>query len=917
MSSKFTASAKTVVYTATAEISLAGGVPGVLMAGSASGVGATTGDLSSATPSAALAGVAAGVGVVEGALSADLPGVVNLEGVASGSGAAAGDLTATAPSAVPLAGVAAGDGVSTGALTATAPTEADLAGSAAGQGAATGDLSASGPSDAALAGTAAGVGSATGDLSTAAAASTISSIQILDATPLDVTNDYGDSAARTGINGNGWVAKAELPYVIGATFDPSKLIFEISSPRWDGVTTTYFTRYVRGTVLLRRQYTANNLVPITNKQQSVSGLTLTVHFALDDIVFAGCSIVSVTAEAGYYGSEAAGSVGGTKTNASTRAYYKALGAFLNMQHDRAVGSGYVVEFSAAHAYGMNGRMVYKVDFVATDASSNTAATQTATTPVLSNIQTQGNICEVYRATIPTTALNQGDICQVNALVYPWIGDSSAVLNLAVDGFAWPTNNPLTPLRFVCDKNETYGGAIAYVKSGASGGVVSRTAATARATPFPTIATASAALATFNNANSTPAHNDHSGSTIYLMDDGSGGAVEHTISASITTASGNCWTDVKVDPLATGAVSLGLSTARGVPDKFRWFVNINQTAGNGFDGGSGGATKMLAFGGGTLNSAAAGAPLNYRNGLTYLSNVTIVASGNRTMLEGFTTTHTQTALALGVIAESQSSDGRVLGFAVMGCRFKRTAIQEVDPASYTTWSSQDGMYLYNNWFRDVRSSGTINVLGNNRAYSIGLALIQNLIEVAGNQRGLGLFADGTAKACDNVLAFHNTIVGGRLNLFYADAAAAAGVLKRGFARFNICNDTWNCKTDSFTGVTTVTGRVGNWETVHNVHNKGNIIAVGSANKSVPEQDGTSWLGQWWPDGTFYVGSIAFTDDKSLPIGTGAMGGAYTLTGASHPAYDQVLTGEAMLAYDQAGVTRRNDDTGASGCFERTV
>ncbi|MCV5208912.1 hypothetical protein OFC00_28890, partial [Escherichia coli] len=91
---------------------------------------------------------------------------------------------------------------------------------------------------------------------------------------------------------------------------------------------------------------------------------------------------------------------------------------------------------------------------------NLSATMTAAAPQLSAIQTKGQIGEVYAAAIPLANLTQGDLCRVNAKVFPWIGNASAVLDLLVDGVAVTGDatsiNPQTPLRFCCDKTGGYG-----------------------------------------------------------------------------------------------------------------------------------------------------------------------------------------------------------------------------------------------------------------------------------------------------------------------------------------------------------------------------------------------------------------------------------------------------------------------------
>lgn len=731
--------------------------------------------------------------------------------------------------------------------------------------------------------------------------SEINTVTIWGSTLLDATGDWGSGTTREGIDVDGYVAQITMPYRVAATFDPTKIIHEITDPGYDGSGTTTVVRQVRGTVVLRRQYTAQ-----ASFQQSNDGVTVTIFYALEAVVYQGSTLTKVTAEAGYYGDLEPGTVT-NKTNNSARPYYKPLCAWINTQHERATGT-YNVELAVAHIYGRNGRMAGRVEFTTTDGNGHTAAKQTSADTALSSIQTQGNITEAFKASIPVTALDQGALCTVDADVFPWIGDSSSVLRLSTDGFAWPTANPQTPLRFWLDKSATRG-AYAFVRAGASGGTVSKTLATARAAPFPTLSAAFTALATFNGG-------DHSGSTIYLMDDGASGAVAHTIAAGISTTAGNCWTDIRVDPSAVGAVSLDMTATRSIPDKVRWFVDITHTAGNGFDSGSTPNSKMLAFGGGTITSTSTGS-LHYRIGLNWLTNVTINATSNRAMMAGYATTRTQTVLALGVIAEGATGAGTVLPYAMIGCRLRRFALQEINPASLTSNDDQDGMFVMNNWFRQLQSSGTLVALLSQRETARGMAIIQNLFEGAANQTCVRLGGDGTNVECDNVLFYHNTMVGGRFNNCYTDVAAAVGVRRRVKLRYNICNDTWNCKTDTFTTQTTTTGRTGNWENHNMVDNWGNVASNGSANFADPDPNGGSWLGSRWDNDAWEVGSMAFTDDKSLPIGTGALGGTYSLVGSSHPAYDRVMAGEAVLKYDIAGVARRNDGTGAAGCYERTV
>jgi hypothetical protein len=748
--------------------------------------------------------------------------------------------------------------------------------------------------------------------------SAIATLNIMSATPLlDATSDYGDATSRTGVNGNGWVGRVTVPYLAGQTFDPTKISLVVSDPGYDGTGTTTVSRTITGRAVLRRQYTAQ-----TSRQQSNDGVILTVYFSLSDDIYQGSTIVGGTAAASFYGASAAGSIASI-TNNSTMAYPKPLFAWLNLQHERVTGSGYDVEAVAFHKHARNGRQVARVEFIGADASAHTAATQTASSTSLSALQTQGNIAEAYKATIPLSGLTQADLCQVNAKVYPWIGDSSAVLDLAVDGVTWPTAQSQTRLRFLNDKTGTYGGAIAYVKVGASGGTVSLTGATARAAPFPTIPAAVAALVTFNNGRSS-GHNDHSGSDIYLMDDGAGGAGVHIVAADINGAAGLCWTNIRPDPLATGAVSMRTHTSNnyGLADLIRFCCNIEQY--HYFNSGVDPSNLRVAFDGVAsfdTTNAVSDVPLTYRIGLIYQRNVTYTGTQNSIYdnLSGYSSTRTQCALALGMISENASNNVEMrAAHAIIGCRFKR---HTVNPNAGGNFDPSDGGVIYNNWFRDCRLA---NFLLGEIAYSRGLAIIQNVFErdaVSVSISAINLGGDGASVAVSNVVMQHNTIPGDdsgcRLNVAYADVAGAAGVIKNVEMRFNLLCQ-YNCKTDTYTGGTSVTGRVGNWRRRYTVGDLGNVVLqgdTGSSSSTIPNPDGGSWLGEAWPAATYNVGAanVTFTD---LKAGAGRAGsGVYSLTGGSNAAYAQVPAGLSVLAYDIAGVARKTDGAGAAGAYER--
>lgn len=150
--------------------------------------------------------------------------------------------------------------------------------------------------------------------------------------------------------------------------------------------------------------------------------------------------------------------------------------------------------------------------------------------------------------------------------------------------------------------------------------------------------------------------------------------------------------------------------------------------------------------------------------------------------------------------------------------------------------------------------------------------------------------------------------------YSDVAAAAGVQKRMTSRFNIFHD-FNVKTDTFTTVTSVTGRTGNWRYRYQVGCEGNVCVLGGDDGTTAPSP-VSWLGDHWPASS-KPGAATVTYAAFAAGTAGAGGGDYALTGVSNDAYGRVASGQGVLRYDHSGTVRRHDGTGAAGAYERTI
>jgi hypothetical protein len=740
-------------------------------------------------------------------------------------------------------------------------------------------------------------------------ASTITSLTIMGPSPLlDATNDYSDATARIGVNGNGWVAKAVMPYLALQNFDPTKISIVVSDAGFSAANVTASrTRTIRGGRVLRRQYAAQ-----TSKQQSNNGIDFTVYFSLigDNAEFATVydsstsTLVSATAATNFYGGAAAGTIAGL-VNSSTRAAPAPLTAWVTRQHDFITGN-FDVEAAVYHKHGAFGQMVAGVRFWAEDSQGTPNSTPNVDTnaPVLSTVMTQGFKPEVYKATLSPTNLTQADLCFVYMIVYPWVGPAWSLKVNRADPGATIINTlaPMVPLRVLNDKSVAWTGAHAAVKVGAAGpGSVQATRALAEqaANQFQTIAAALAALPAWNNTNK--GHNTHDGSTVWLLDDG-GVDIEHSTSgiAGGTATSGKCWTIIKPSPSNTAVASVKIDGGvTYVPPLLSWEANVRQVTTNAFYGNA--ALTPIAYRNCTLTwvSTGFGQTLGYQQ-LPIQHNVTV---GGQFLPEGYHVGTLMTTLA-------QSSDRQSQSPCAIGSRFYRTIV-------YEDVNTLDGRVFANNQYLGMTAGGNSIGLGNAKAVVKGIAFVQNVVEnYASTNPNVTIAGDSSSVAVDNILNIYNTLAGGRSNTGYADVAAAAGVLKYLTSRFNL-NQQVNSKSDMFGQPAQGTGRVGNWAYINGV-DRWELSLKPDAAGNTTTGDGY-WNGELWANPQHInvgVANVTFTLDASND-GTNVGNGTYTLTGVTNAAYNGIPANKAALKFDMAGIARLNNGTGAFGAYERTL
>jgi hypothetical protein len=765
-----------------------------------------------------------------------------------------------------------------------------------------------------------GLGLAFGRSAGPIALSTITSLKIMGATPLlDATGDYSDATARIGVNANGWACEAILPYLAATTFDPEKITLTLSDPGYTSSGTTTRSRTVRGGKLLRRQWNNTGVSQVQrcdlDGTPNVAGSYYKVYFSLiGDLAelataYTGTTISSATAASGYYGVASAGAIP-SPVNNSTRAYPKPLSAWINRQHDICGAGGMYVELAVASHFAQFNQAVARVEFIGTDSSANTAATQTTSLPTLSTLVTKGQPPEVYAATIPMTALTTADLCFVNVKIYPWIGDSTAIYDSAVDGitptgnFSISTNNPQTSLRFVNDKAATYATKHVAVQAGAGGGTVQNSYALAITTPYPTIRAALVALQAANAAAGL-AHNDLGGGKVWLYNI-SGSAVAFDPGDTITSlTAGKCLMEVRAAPDNNAGVSVLRTTTSSVVSLTSWHVDMGNHSGQWRGGGVG------YFCDGTH---VAPSLLPNQEGTYGFLNTTFT-----NWCPEFAAATSDIISLIGCETSSGATvDATTRSRIIIGCNFLRVSFNDIPEANLSGRTSQDGKFIFNNKFLSVGFNSTLAQVGSATgpvlSWSRGIAFVQNVIErarTAATAPALSLNADSTTATSETYLFAGNTIVGNRVVRCYTDAVATAGVIKRMSSRFNLIDED-NRKTDYFATAVSCTG---NWSVVNSVDFWDVVIEGSSSGGDTPAVG--AWIGEYWGSNTNYnvlVANVPFVSDQSFR-GTNAGNGDYQLSGGSNAAYATVPASKNFSRYDLAGNLRLTTALAASGAYER--
>ena len=656
----------------------------------------------------------------------------------------------------------------------------------------------------------------------------VESIQILDSTPLDVIG-------TVGINPNGWVAKVVIRNTaILPVFKAEQLSFTVTDPGYTNTgSVTSVQRTIRGVAILRRQFTN------TGKLYDLQNKTLTVYVSLSDNIYTATSIGNVTIASDFF-PKCKGSPPITKTNSSTKAYPKPVFGWITCQNQIVRDQTYTVEAVAFHPYARNGRQVACMQFYSKSSTNVVSADVTVSSTQLSQVITRNNIPEVYRATVSISQCTEPGtgtkpaINKMHARVYPFIGDSNAVLDTSTISF-WPTHSPFTPLQFAKDTTNALLPYYAYVKIGVTGGAANSDPAMARTTPFPTIYAATQALFSTYCPSRSSGKTCLDGCVIRLMDNDGADAVHTNAGDNTTNAYYQYTTGLAIlekDPLATANVTL-MSANKSTAYSYSLWPNIlvrNLSLRVGASNFAilGGVRSSSLFGIFVVDNCTVSSDVNvpYNTavgssskmlfdgiGLRYIYNTSFVGSNNLVLGffgEGNSTWANMTNCIIAGCDATVSYKFRPINdtvFMLIGNNFPNFSLARCRNQDFAGgnpgYTKEDsGRIIYNNKLLEADlSTRTVAV-----TLTAPVAIVQNQFEyITANTA----FSNGTTAVkifgnsdytAGSVYLQYNTVVGGSLSMAACDTAntktGTSGVQRDIYASYNvydsveILNDRYN-------------------------------------------------------------------------------------------------------------------------------
>lgn len=670
----------------------------------------------------------------------------------------------------------------------------------------------------------------------------------------------------SGLNTNGTYS-----YGLGANnalTGAEKLKIALTSQGFDDTgTATTLPRTVVGTLRVRKPYPDNAAA-----DETLDADVLRVRIALSDYVYSGDSNLTATLSAGLYtqgGTNSAAASSLSVTNSSAVAYPKVIAnwAWPGWQLLGATTDLRVVAFNR---HAQSGRPVRAVKFTLIGGGVTNSAVSIR--PEIVRTHRDAVPVQEYVGRVSTTDFTNETIVTTHFAAYPWIGDAASVVDTSDAVYSNPT--PMYARQTnVVDRLGTYGYAVAVV---ATNGNDSTGAATTRAafstnTPPAAFRTINKAAKAIQGTNNTLYGRNQSEGIIYVQ----AGDYAWAGSANSVTGTGYTWLEIMPYP---GIASRLWNLTNAVADKHVGAATRTKVVGASvtspvlvtFD-----VTDNLWLDDCAINSTAGALFYQVNDWRITRSTIQSMSQGIRP----YSTENMPPVLIRGNVISNTSAINLV--YTVIG-NYSMSA--NSSGATWVDWFASQGppmsvpIFAFNHLARGTNNNAAALKVGQGRTNVVGAAIVCNLFEQAGTatQPAFQVASDdstATTQTADNVILWHNTATGQRVNVAYCDTLAATPSRALWSMRGNLFED-GNIKTDTFS---TNGLRIGNWPAVWGVGSSGNAwsenFSAGAAGSFVPEFVGiNSYLpalvqGTPVASGTNAVTWIRFVDRQSY-VGTGA-------------------------------------------------
>lgn len=573
--------------------------------------------------------------------------------------------------------------------------------------------------------------------------------------------------------------------------------------------------------------------------------------------------------------------------------------------------------AAYHRDGREGKPVAAVKFTVTDTSAHTY-TETVTVPTIdASMGDAEPVLEYVTTGDITTGLTQGETLTATFVAYPWVGDASAICDATAIGGTIPLLGTITGVN---DKAGTYGVTCALVDDVAgsdAGALTVYDAATfnpATAYKFLTIAKAARAIRDYNNTNRSRDRVDagiiycNAGTYVWMGATISGGyGTTASTWVTVKPAAGVARADVVIDA-TSGNTDMG--------DRVKLEnITLTSATSNTFSG-----CLAMWLDNCTINST--GTALWNDN----LQNVWLTRCTIPNCDQGLISPQNAVTQAFPLVrgCDLTSFDKTIHCYTVIGNKSAGNSTSSVffkDNLTNTMSLAPptNVIFAHNRMKGWANTTGTmVNFCATSKIATRGYAVVNNLLEAYGSGSTATIMDIGSSEGvttdspADNVICWHNTLVGVRNNDAYNSSGSTIKYRRYWSFKNNLFYD-WNIKTDDFASDPNG-ARVGNWPVLYGVGFSGNVMADDS-NGFDCEWDGLAGINpRWGPTSTadVYFRYVNYLAANEGTAGTG--GGDYrlkTTASAYRMARDYLIpyglggkprsaNGDSAGAYSEGGV-----------------